>query len=82
MDTREIAAALRAEIARLQQALALIEGITPGKRRGRPPKNPIVSIDTAPAPAPRKRKPFSAATKRKMAAAQQARWAAKKVAKG
>jgi hypothetical protein len=74
MDTREIAVALRAEIARLQQALALIEGVSTVKRRGRPPKNPegVVAIPTV-----QRRKPFSAETKRKMAAAQKARWAAK-----
>jgi hypothetical protein len=77
MDMTSIAAALRDEIARLQQALALIEGINTPKRRGRPPLNRLLPVPAAPTT----RKPFSAATKQKMAKAQKARWAAKKAAK-
>jgi hypothetical protein len=77
MDTRQIAAALRSEIIRLQQALALIEGTSVQKRRGRPPKE-IQALPLAPTPGTRR--PFSAATKRKMAMAQKKRWAEKKKA--
>ena len=75
MAMTNVIAALKEEIARLQQALALLEGTGTGKRRGRPPK----SLSEAPTEK-RARKPFSAATRKKMALAQKARWAAKKKA--
>lgn len=37
MDTNAIAAAIQAEITRLQSALSILTGGTPIKRRGRPP---------------------------------------------
>ncbi len=51
---------------------------TAPKRRGRPPKNALAPQTLGPAPAPRKRRKFSAETRRKMAEAQRKRWAAAK----
>jgi hypothetical protein len=51
---------------------------TPAKRGpGRPPKNAAAAASSTTQPAKRGRKPFSAETKAKMAAAQRARWAGK-----
>ena len=71
-------AELRAERDRLEEAIATIQrlAIGQGKRRGRPPawmKATETNTDV-----PRKRKAFSAATRKKMAEAQRKRWAAKK----
>jgi hypothetical protein len=76
MPTEHIVQLLIQERDRLSRAIEALQG--PVKRRGRPPKNSAM-----PAPvveAPKKRKPFSAATKRKMARAQKKRWAAKNAA--
>lgn len=70
MDLIKIISELRKERAALDEALVHLEQFarTQGRRRGRPP-----AILAA---APAKRKPFSEATRRKMAAAQKKRWAA------
>ena len=65
-----------AERDKLTRAIEALQG--PAKRRGRPPKKPAAMETVA---APKKRKGFSAATKRKMAAAQKKRWAAIKAKK-
>lgn len=69
---------LREEREQLEHVIHVIERLALGgkKRRGRPPAW-LKASQTAPA---RKRKPFSAATRRKMSAAQTKRWAARKVA--
>jgi hypothetical protein len=75
MSTDHIVALLIAERDKLNQAIEALQG--PTKRLGRPPKNPLaaaVSVPTA-------RRPLSAATRRKMAAGQKKRWAAKKALK-
>jgi hypothetical protein len=80
---------------RLNRAIEALQG--PAKRRGRPPKDPLAAASEASAAsnaiqaanlsagpgagAPKKRKPFSAATKRKMARAQKKRWATLKALK-
>jgi hypothetical protein len=71
---------------RLSRAIEALQG-PPAKRPGRPSKKPAPSATTAVAEAApesnlaiKKRKPFSAATKRKMALAQKKRWAALKAA--
>ena len=75
MDLNKIIAELRKERDALDEALLHLEQFarTQKRMRGRPPaflaKNP-----SAP------RKPFSEATKRKMAAAQKRRWAAARAA--
>jgi hypothetical protein len=73
MDLIKIIAELRSEKQAVEDALVYLEHLarTQGKRRGRPP-----SYLTGRLGIPRKRKPFSEATKRKMAAAQRKRWAA------
>ena len=78
MQTEQIVALLIQERDRLSRAIEALQGSA--KRRGRPPKNPLAAAYVA---APRKRRPFSAATRKKMAAAQKKRWAAVKAgAKG
>jgi hypothetical protein len=76
MPTEHILSLLIQERDRLNRAIEVLQG--PAKRRGRPPKNRALIV--APA-APKKRKAFSAATRRKMALAQKKRWAALKTAK-
>ena len=82
MPTEQIIVLLIQERDRLNRAIDALQG--PVKRRGRPPKNSlaVTGAATDATATPRKRKPFSAATRRKMAAAQKARWAAIKKAAG
>jgi len=56
----------------LEETMILLERLarSEGKRRGRPP------LFLSQAGAPRKRRPFSAETRKKMAASQRKRWAA------
>jgi hypothetical protein len=93
--TEHIVQLLIQERDRLERAIHALQGEV--KRRGRPPKKtiePIFStgpeLENPPVPqaleaagekVPKKRKGFSAATKRKMALAQKKRWAAIKAAK-
>jgi len=64
MDTTNLLVEVRKEIARLQKVVDLLEGsATPSKRRGK---------------GKRKRKPMSAETKKKIAAARKAAWDKKK----
>jgi len=77
MPTDHIVSLLIAERDKLNRAIEALQG--PAKRRGRPPK--ALSVTTTPAVAPKKRKGFSAATRKKMALAQKKRWAALKTAK-
>jgi len=80
MPTDHIVSLLIAERDKLSRAIEALQGVV--RRRGRPPKN-AASIAVAPVAqgAPKKRNVFSAATKRKMAAAQKKRWAAVKASK-
>ena len=80
MQTEHIVALLIEERDKLNRAIEALSGST-GKRRGRPPKNAVVEKDGPFPMTPKKRKGFSAATKRKMALAQKKRWAAIKAAK-
>jgi hypothetical protein len=75
MDLTKIIADLRSEMAAIDEALLVLERLvrTRGRRRGRPP---LILMSSAGLGAPRKRRPFSAATKRKMAISQRKRWAA------
>jgi hypothetical protein len=75
MQTEHILSLLIHERDGLNRAIEVLQG--PAKRRGRPPKNAFI---VAPA-APKKRKAFNAATRKKMALAQKRRWAALKTAK-
>ena len=88
MDYSHIVAELRQELALLEDLIAAAERYAGGsgaaKRRGRPPKwltehRQVAVGDSAASPLPlRKRRPFSAATRKKMAEAQRERWAARK----
>jgi hypothetical protein len=89
MATEHIVQLLIQERDRLSRAIEALQGSS-AKRRGRPPKKPVVTATTvvpeatpenSPVAPIKKRKPFSAAAKRKMALAQKKRWAALKVAK-
>ncbi len=76
--TLEKALHLRKQIEALNSSLAEIMGgsSSVGKRRGRPPKAAPVALTTAKVDGRKGKR--SAATRAKMAAAQKARWAAKK----
>ena len=84
MDILNMLAELRAERDRLAEAILVVERLAVGlggKRRGRPPKW-MAAANTANATTvehPKERRGFSAATRRKMVAAQKRRWAAKKL---
>jgi len=82
MDIHSILTELRSEKERLEEAILTIERLAAGsmgKRRGRPPKwmTSLKSATSAPA-APKKRRRFSAATRKRMAEAQRKRWASRK----
>jgi hypothetical protein len=84
MDITHMLAELRSETQRLEEAIQALQRLATGggKRSGRPPKWMASSKEqaiTTTSPVPkRKRKPFSAVTRKKMAAAQRKRWAAGK----
>ena len=71
MNLTKMIAELREQKEALEQTMIMLERLarSQGKRRGRPPS--FLSNGTA-----RKRRPFSAETRKKMAAAQRKRWAA------
>jgi hypothetical protein len=82
MDIHRMLADLRSEKERLEEAILTIERLAAGsmgRRRGRPPKW-MTDAKTAAgtADAPKKRRGFSAATRKRMAEAQRRRWAARK----
>jgi len=79
MPTEHIVQLLIQERDRLNRAIEALQG--PVKPRGRPPKN-LAAVEATDTEAPKKRKPFSAATKRKMALAQKKRWAERNAAAG
>ena len=65
---------LKAERARIDQAITILGGSPSGKRRGRPRR----SVEDVPV---QRKRSFSAATKRKMRESQKKRWAAARRAK-
>jgi hypothetical protein len=84
MDITHILSELRTELQHLDEAILMLQRLAAGggKRRGRPPKwMATIKEQSGPAPsavAKGTRKPFSAATRKKMAEAQRKRWAARK----
>jgi hypothetical protein len=83
MDINSMLAELRAERERLTEAIVVIERLAAGghKRRGRPPKWLAASAPSVEEGGrSRKRRPFSAATRAKMAATQRKRWASRRKA--
>jgi len=83
MDIVNILAELRAERQRLEEAILVIERLAAsagGKRRGRPPSW-LAAVKSESASELKVKTPrFSAATRKRMAAAQKRRWAARKAA--
>jgi hypothetical protein len=75
MNLGKVIEELRAERAAVEEAIVVLERLArgQGRRRGRPPLLLLGSSDIT---VKRKRRPFSAETKKKMAAAQKKRWAA------
>ncbi len=72
MNLIKMIAELREQKRALEETMMILERLarSQGKRRGRPPRF------LSDAGTPRKRKPFSAETRKKMAEAQRKRWAA------
>jgi len=75
MNLTKMIAELREQKEALEQTMIMLERLArgQGKRRGRPP---AFLRQAGPAGHVRKRRPFSAETRKKMAAAQRKRWAA------
>jgi hypothetical protein len=81
MDIVNMLAELRAERQRLEEAILVIERLAvkaAGKRRGRPPKWMAAAKSVGVAETTPKTRRFSAVTRKRMAAAQKKRWAARK----
>ena len=79
MDLTKIIAELREQKLALEQTMIMLERLarSQGKRRGRPPTFLSKLSQASPTGLTRrKRRPFSAATRKKMAASQRKRWAA------
>ena len=77
MPTDQILSLLIAERDKLNRAIEALQGSV--KRRGRPPKNPLIVATPAVAPAPkRKRRRQSAAQRKAQAERMKAYWAAKR----
>ena len=86
MNTSDILAELVSQRDRINQAIAALGGM-PVKRRGRPPKNaghdgpfPMVTSNGATAPAPRKKRIFTAKQRREQALRMKKYWREKKKA--
>ena len=77
MPTEHIVALLIQEREKLDRAIEVLQG---AKRRGRPPKNPLLTIPITTPNGHRKTRTFSAAQRKKQAARMKAYWAAKKKA--
>ena len=75
MDTREILAAVKAEVSRLNKVIALLEGGTPAPA-------PSTTNTNSSTPPKRKAHTWTAAEKKAMSIKQKALWAAKKKKKG
>ena len=77
MVTQQVVALLIAERDKLTRAIEALSG--PLKRRGRPPKNPLASMEApAAAPAKKGRRTFTAAQRKAQAAKMKAYWAKRK----
>ncbi len=76
MPTEQIIGILIAERDKLSRAIEALQG--PIKRRGRPPKNPEVSIAAIATPVEQKRKGRTAAQRRAQSEKMKKYWAAKR----
>ncbi len=83
MDIHKMIAELRADLAALEELIAAAERYAAGgkKRRGRPPKWMAATRTVDVRTVPRKRRPFSAETRRRMATSQRRRWKAERTAR-
>ena len=74
MNLHQIIGELRAELEKVDEVLAVLDGLarTQEKRRGRPP---LAMLEKLAGGGGSKRRPFSQETRKKMAAAQKKRWA-------
>jgi hypothetical protein len=83
MDILKMISELRAERENIEQAIIALERVarSGGKRRGRPPKWMTDGVPTATKAEEKRKRVFSAKTKRKMALAQKRRWAAARKAR-
>jgi len=79
MSTDHIVALLIAERDRLNAAIEALQG--PTKRRGRPPKNPLVLATSSSVVPAAKKRTFTAAQRKQQAERMKKYWAAKKKAK-
>ena len=88
MNTNDILNAIDQEISKLQQARTILAGtvvspattVQPAKRRGRPKGSGVKATVPVPLPAKSVKKALSSEAKARIAAAQVARWAAKRKA--
>jgi hypothetical protein len=80
MNLDQIIGELRAELAAVNEVLAVLDRLArvQGKRRGRPPLLLLQELEAGEAPPKRRR--FSEETRKKMAIAQRKRWANNKKA--
>jgi hypothetical protein len=81
MDIMKMLSELRAERQQIDEAILVLQRLGTGqpRGRGRPPKwMSSPTVQNSDEGIFQKRRPFSAATKAKMAASQKKRWAAKK----
>jgi hypothetical protein len=79
MPTDHILTLLISERDRLNRAIEVLQDGTATKRRGRPPKNPFITNGaTAPEPAKKGRRTFTAAQRKKQAQRMKAFWAKKR----
>jgi hypothetical protein len=81
MDTTTIIQAIDLEIARLQQAKAVLGGSIPAAAKPSIATSFKFGTNGAAAPAPRKRRRLSAQARARIAAAQKLRWARVRAAK-
>ena len=77
MPTEHIVGLLIQERQKLDRAIEALQG---AKRRGRPPKNPLLAATLPTENGHKKTRTFSAAQRKKQAARMKAYWAAKKKA--
>jgi hypothetical protein len=84
MDILKMLADLRAEREQIEEAIVVLERLAAGhgKRRGRPPAWMAKTIIKTTNEAQSGRKRFSMETRKRMAEAQQKRWAERKKAEG
>jgi hypothetical protein len=82
MDITNMLSELRSECQQIEEAILVLQRLAisgGGKRRGRPPKSMATAQTPTAISTDGKKRTFSLATRKKMAAAQRRRWAQRKV---